>query len=250
MRSRAAFVYHASSVDTIGRIPCKCYFQQWWTRYSSIIAIFIQHLHWTPPLILIVYSRLDIGIQSPTVRRRRCCHPLIKGATVLHSFNCQPPYGWFVSCWSSCSFYSFHSYNRCKLSHAKVTVKFVVRRLRKRNVDVSLKWIAQKCTECIATWTIGHVCTLVAPAIHVGHNDQRERILNPLDSKGNYSATSNNTKLVHWPLMGGLLHLVQRGGAWTGCGPPSPPRRFLDTKSPLYTQFRQKTPPFVFLYNS
>jgi len=42
---------------------------------------------------------------------------------------------------------------------------------------------------------------------------------NPLDSKGNYSATSNNTKLVHWPLMGGLLHLVQRGGAWAGCGP-------------------------------
>jgi len=45
---------------------------------------------------------------------------------------------------------------------------------------------------------------------------------NPSDSKGNYSATLNNTKLVHWPLMGGLLHLVQRGGAWVGCGPPSP----------------------------
>jgi len=37
---------------------------------------------------------------------------------------------------------------------------------------------------------------------------------NPLDSKGNYSATSNNMKLVHWPLMGGLLHLVQQGGDW------------------------------------
>ena len=24
--------------------------------------------------------------------------------------------------------------------------------------------------------------------------------------------------LVHWPLMGGLLHLVQREGAWAGCG--------------------------------
>jgi len=35
---------------------------------------------------------------------------------------------------------------------------------------------------------------------------------NPLDSIGNYSATSNNRKLAHWPLMGGLLHLVQRGG--------------------------------------
>jgi len=43
--------------------------------------------------------------------------------------------------------------------------------------------------------------------------------INPLNSKGNYSATSNNTKLVHWPLMDGLLHLVQRGGAWAGCGP-------------------------------
>ena len=28
--------------------------------------------------------------------------------------------------------------------------------------------------------------------------------------------------LVHWPLMGGLLHLVQRGGAWAGLGLPSP----------------------------
>jgi len=26
-------------------------------------------------------------------------------------------------------------------------------------------------------------------------------------------------KLVHWPLMGGLLHLVQRGGDWAGPQP-------------------------------
>jgi len=45
------------------------------------------------------------------------------------------------------------------------------------------------------------------------------RNVNPLDCTGNYSATSNNTKLVHWPLMGGLLYLVQWGGAWAGCGP-------------------------------
>ena len=49
--------------------------------------------------------------------------------------------------------------------------------------------------------------------------------VNPLDPRGNHSATSNNMKLVHWPLMGGLLHLVQRGGAWAGWGPAqSPPR--------------------------
>jgi len=34
---------------------------------------------------------------------------------------------------------------------------------------------------------------------------------NPLMDTGNYSAASNNMKLVHWLLMGGLLHdLVQR----------------------------------------
>jgi len=44
-------------------------------------------------------------------------------------------------------------------------------------------------------------------------------VVNPLNPKGNYSATSNNTKLVHWPLMGWLVHLVQRGVAWVGCGP-------------------------------
>jgi len=42
--------------------------------------------------------------------------------------------------------------------------------------------------------------------------------LNPLEFKGNYSATWKNMKLVHWPLMGGLSHLVglQSGGDWTG----------------------------------
>jgi len=44
---------------------------------------------------------------------------------------------------------------------------------------------------------------------------------NPLESRSIYSATSNNMKLVHWPLMGGLLHLVQRGlgGDWAGPQP-------------------------------
>jgi len=32
----------------------------------------------------------------------------------------------------------------------------------------------------------------------------------PLMGTGNYNAISNNMKLVHWPLMGGLLRLVQR----------------------------------------
>jgi len=30
-------------------------------------------------------------------------------------------------------------------------------------------------------------------------------LTNPSDSKGNYSATSNRTTLVHWPLMGRLF---------------------------------------------
>ena len=42
---------------------------------------------------------------------------------------------------------------------------------------------------------------------------------------GNYSATSNNMKLVHWPLIGGLLHLVQRLGDWAGPQPTQAPPR-------------------------
>jgi len=38
----------------------------------------------------------------------------------------------------------------------------------------------------------------------------------------NYSATSNNMKLVHWPLMGGLLHLVQQEGDWADRSAPRP----------------------------
>ena len=39
-------------------------------------------------------------------------------------------------------------------------------------------------------------------------------LFNPLMGTGNYSATLNDMKLVHWPLMGGLLHLVQREWDW------------------------------------
>ena len=55
---------------------------------------------------------------------------------------------------------------------------------------------------------------------------------NPLDSKGNNSSTSNNTMLIHWPLMVGLLHLVHRGGAWAGCGSAQSPPRCTKCNSP------------------
>jgi len=51
------------------------------------------------------------------------------------------------------------------------------------------------------------------------------RNVNPSECRGNYSATSNNMKLVHWPLMGGLLHLVHRGGEWAGPQPAHAPPR-------------------------
>ena len=44
----------------------------------------------------------------------------------------------------------------------------------------------------IHSWTIALVIIILV-------------IIDPLECKGNYSATSNNMKLVHWPLTGGLL---------------------------------------------
>ena len=37
----------------------------------------------------------------------------------------------------------------------------------------------------------------------------KHQLVSPLEPRGSYSATSNYMKLVHWPLMGGLLHLVE-----------------------------------------
>ena len=50
------------------------------------------------------------------------------------------------------------------------------------------------------------------------YNGLRRLFFNPLMGIATYNATSNNMKLVHWPLMGwrGLLHLLQRGGDWAG----------------------------------
>jgi len=38
--------------------------------------------------------------------------------------------------------------------------------------------------------------------------------------------------LVRWPLMDGLLHLVQRGGDWAGFGPAQSPPRYTKCNSP------------------
>ena len=57
-------------------------------------------------------------------------------------------------------------------------------------------------------------------------------VFNRLECKGNYSATSNDMKLVHWPSMGGLLHLVQRGGDWVGPQPAQVPHRCTKCNSP------------------
>jgi len=49
---------------------------------------------------------------------------------------------------------------------------------------------------------------------------------------GNDSAISNNMKLVHWLLMGGLLHLVQQGRDWAGPQPAQAPPRYSKCNSP------------------
>jgi len=43
-------------------------------------------------------------------------------------------------------------------------------------------------------------------AHHRADNVRTAAAVDPLECKGNYSATSNNMKLLHWPLIGGLLH--------------------------------------------
>ena len=60
--------------------------------------------------------------------------------------------------------------------------------------------------------------------------------INSLESRRNYSATSNNMKLVYWQLIGGLLHLVQRGGDWAGPQPAQSPPRCTKISPPINGQ--------------
>ena len=72
-------------------------------------------------------------------------------------------------------------------------------------------------------------------------------IVNPLDYKGNNCATSNNIKLVHWPFVSGLLHLVQRGRDWAEPQSAQAPLRCTKCNSPPING--QYIPITVLLYN-
>jgi len=58
--------------------------------------------------------------------------------------------------------------------------------------------------------------------------------INSLEYRGNYSATSNNMKLVHWPLICGLLHSV--------AGPMIPPKKVEATSPPRGVNFLPSLP--------
>jgi len=70
--------------------------------------------------------------------------------------------------------------------------------------------------------------------------------INPLMGAGSYSTTSINMKLVLWSLMGGLLHLVKRGGDWVG---PQPPRPLLAVPNVTALPSMASVPIIVLLYN-
>jgi len=70
-----------------------------------------------------------------------------------------------------------------------------------------------------------HLSILVAASAVVLYVD-------PLEFRDNSSATSNNMQLVHWPLMGRLLHLVQQGWVWAGPQVVQAPPRCTKCNSP------------------
>ena len=71
-------------------------------------------------------------------------------------------------------------------------------------------------------------------------------IINPLMGTGNYSAAANNMKLVHWSLMGGLFHLVQRGGDWAG---PQPAQALFAVPNVTPHPSTASVPITILLYN-
>ena len=67
--------------------------------------------------------------------------------------------------------------------------------------------------------------TEIDVGLHSNAIDTSRGSVNPLECKGNYSATSNNMKLVTWYTgrWWGVLHLVQRWQDWAGPQPSHEP---------------------------
>jgi len=74
------------------------------------------------------------------------------------------------------------------------------------------RFVERRLTNLIVGLFVFCICTITAEYSSFAKRsvDVKVALFNPLNCRGNYSATWNNMKLVHWPLMGGLLHLVQR----------------------------------------
>jgi len=61
--------------------------------------------------------------------------------------------------------------------------------------------------------------------------------LKPHSNGPSYRPSNTVIGTVHWPFMGGLLHLVQRGGDWAGPQPAkAPPRCTKGNSSPINGQ--------------
>ena len=67
--------------------------------------------------------------------------------------------------------------------------------------------------------------SLKLPHVQYHLLQHKQSTINPITGTGNYSTTSNNMKVVHWLLIGGLLHLVQQGEDWAGPQPAEAPPR-------------------------
>ena len=95
------------------------------------------------------------------------------------------------------------------------------------------------CAESLASFLSANFITWAWDLTHAFNREKYVFLwINALQCKDSYSATSNNMKLVHWPLMGGLLHLVQQGGDWVGPQPTqSPPHSTKCNSSPINGQY-------------
>jgi len=76
----------------------------------------------------------------------------------------------------------------------------------------SIQTIALNCLDCV-------FCILATDRQTNRHTNKQMNNTDALSHSRCRDRRLNNMKLVHWPLMGRLLHLVQRGGDWAGPQP-------------------------------
>ena len=138
-----------------------------------------------------------------------------------------PGYGSVICYWNDWIVVQLSTHSRAETINMRAESRRLIRRIHGRIVAAigCCNWLQQRQHCVFSAWEVGYL--VICSNGCTGCN-----LTGTLKQRGYGPLYSNTVTLVHWLLMGALIQLVQRWGAWAGCGPAQSPPRYTKCNSP------------------